>query len=53
MGYAVQFPAHCGGPKNVWDLGGYGLWQAWAMRVLTVLCPISTFPPSQSAHLSV
>ena len=37
MGYGVQFPAHRGGgPKNVWDFGGYGLWQAWVMRVLTV-----------------
>ena len=38
MGYGVQFPAHRGGgPKNVWDFGGYGLWQAWVMRVPTVL----------------
>ena len=38
MGYGVQFPVHRGGgPKNVWDFGGYGLWQAWVMRVLTVL----------------
>ena len=37
MGYGVQFPAHWGsGPKNVWDFGGYGLWQAWVMRVPTV-----------------
>ena len=37
MGYGVQFPAHRGGgPKNVWDFRGYGLWQAWVMRVLTV-----------------
>ena len=37
MGYGVQFPAHRGGgPKNVWDFGGYGLWQAWVMRVPTV-----------------
>ena len=38
MGYGVQFPAHRGGgPKNVWDFGGYGLWQAWVMRVPTVI----------------
>ncbi|KIK00102.1 hypothetical protein K443DRAFT_100943, partial [Laccaria amethystina LaAM-08-1] len=38
MGYGVQFPAHRGsGPKNVWDFRGYGLWQAWIMRVPTVL----------------
>ena len=37
MGYGAQFPAHRGGgPRNVWDFGGYGLWQAWVMRVLTV-----------------
>ena len=37
MGYGVQFPVHRGGgPKNVWDFGGYGLWQAWVMRVLTI-----------------
>ena len=31
-------PAHRGGgPKNVWDFGGYGLWQAWVMRVPTIL----------------
>ena len=37
MGYGVQFPAHRGGgPKNVWDFGGCGLWQAWVMRVPTV-----------------
>ena len=38
MGYGLQFPAHRGGgPKNVWDFRGYGLWQAWVMRVPTVL----------------
>ena len=37
MGHGLQFPAHRGGgPKNVWDFGGYGLWQAWVMRVPTV-----------------
>ncbi|KIJ99646.1 hypothetical protein K443DRAFT_101819 [Laccaria amethystina LaAM-08-1] len=26
MGYGVQFPTHRGGgPKNIWDFGGYGL----------------------------
>jgi len=48
MGYGVQFPAHRGGgPKNVWDFRGHGLWQAWVMRVPTVVCrniqTISTF----------
>ena len=37
MGYGVQFHAHQGsGPKNIWDFRGYGLWQAWVMRVPTV-----------------
>ena len=47
MGYGVQFPAHQGsGPKNVWDFRGYGLWQAWVMRVPTVSefhCPIQVY----------
>ena len=50
MGCGVQFPAHQGGaPKNVWDFGGYGLWQA--MRELIVLCPISTLAPPLSWHI--
>ncbi|KIJ93365.1 hypothetical protein K443DRAFT_112149, partial [Laccaria amethystina LaAM-08-1] len=38
MGYGLQIPAHqLGGPKRVWDFWGYGLSNAWVMRVLTVL----------------
>ena len=44
MGYGVQLPAHQGsGPKNVLDFRGYGLWQAWVMRVPTVDTKIADF----------
>jgi hypothetical protein len=37
MGYGLQIPAHqLGGPKRVWDFWGYGLSNAWVMRVSTV-----------------
>ncbi|KIK05649.1 hypothetical protein K443DRAFT_37170, partial [Laccaria amethystina LaAM-08-1] len=37
MGYGLQIPAHqLGGPKRVWDFRGYGLSNAWVMRVSTV-----------------
>lgn len=45
MGYRVEFlSAHlptCG-PKKVWDLGVYGLSQAWVMGVMTVVSMILT-----------
>ncbi|KIJ99617.1 hypothetical protein K443DRAFT_43130, partial [Laccaria amethystina LaAM-08-1] len=38
MGYGLQIPAHqLGGQKRVWDFWGYGLSNAWVMRVSTVL----------------
>jgi hypothetical protein len=38
MGYGLQIPAHqLGGPKRVWDFWGYGLSNAWVMRVSTVV----------------
>ena len=50
MGYGVQFPAHWGSrPKNVWDFRGYGLWQAWIMRVLTVTSNVSKEPAQLTA----
>jgi len=37
MGYGLQIPAYqLGGPKSLWDFRGYGLSNAWVMRVLTV-----------------
>jgi len=38
MGYGLQIPAYqLGGPKSIWDFRGYGLSNAWVMRVLTVV----------------
>ncbi|KAF8953544.1 hypothetical protein BDZ97DRAFT_1712975 [Flammula alnicola] len=38
MGYGLKIPAHrLGGPKNLWDIRGYGLSQAWVMRGSTVI----------------
>jgi hypothetical protein len=53
MGYGVQFPAHRGGgPKNVWDFRGYGLWQAWVMRGTSGLAPLRASGPSEANYLS-
>ena len=38
MGFRSKFPAHqIGGPKNLWDMGGYGFIRLWDRTGLTVL----------------
>ena len=37
MGFFVKIPVHrVGGPKNVWDTGGYGLSRVWVTGGSTV-----------------
>jgi len=38
MGFFVKIPVHrVGGPKNVWDTGGYGLSRVWVTGGSTVV----------------
>ena len=42
MGFFVKIPVHgVGGPKNVWDTGGYGLSRVWVTGGSTVYLLIS------------
>jgi hypothetical protein len=52
MGYGLQIPAHqLGGPKRVWDFWGYGLSNAWVMRVSTVPCLTALSLRNAQVHL--
>ena len=53
MGYGMQFPTHqIGGPKNVWDIRGYGLSHAWVMTGSTVVGLCSDFAQTQIAKMA-
>ncbi|KAF9481933.1 hypothetical protein BDN70DRAFT_971769 [Pholiota conissans] len=55
MGYGLQMPAHrVGGWIFLWDIRGYGLSQAWVMRVSTVpQCTIRWLASTPSSRLAI
>ncbi|KAF8971861.1 hypothetical protein BDZ97DRAFT_1150156 [Flammula alnicola] len=54
MGYGLKIPAHrLGGPKNLWDIRGYGLSKAWVMRGSTVMILIFIILMSHWARLGL
>ena len=46
MGYGLKFPTHqVSGPKNVWEIRGYGLYPLWVKRDSTVAVDGGGPPP--------